>query len=101
MHQVTPLPGSYSSGLTALQLLLVLRCFRVDRIYRAVINYITEAMGESFVTPPVISYEQIFEKSTSSSPIVFILSPGADPAGELHKLAGRIGLVPLVVLFYL
>ena len=54
-------------------------------------NYITKLMGESFVTPPVISYEQIFEKSTSFSPIVFILSPGADPAGELHKLAGRIG----------
>ena len=63
----------------------------MDRIYRAMTNYITKLMGETFVTPPVISYEQIFERSTSSSPIVFILSPGADPAGELHKLASRIG----------
>ncbi|KAI6659832.1 dynein heavy chain 10, axonemal-like [Oopsacas minuta] len=60
--EVTPLPGAYSSGLTDLQQLLVLRCFRVDRIYRAITNYITKLMG-----------------------------PGDDPAGELHKLEGRIG----------
>lgn len=46
-------------------------------------------MGEKYVTPPVISYEAIFEQSTPMSPIVFILSPGSDPATELMKLAER------------
>ena len=48
-------------------------------------------MGEKYVTPPVISFESIFEQSTPFSPIVFILSPGSDPASDLTKLAERSG----------
>ena len=44
-------------------------------------------MGEQYVTPPVVNLENILEQSTPLSPIVFILSPGADPAGDLGKLA--------------
>lgn len=44
-------------------------------------------MGEQYVTPPVVSLDSVFDQSTPFSPIVFILSPGADPAGELGKLA--------------
>ena len=47
-------------------------------------------MGEKYVTPPVISFEPMFEQSSPLSPIVFILSPGADPAGDLGKLAERM-----------
>lgn len=57
-------------------------------------------MGEKYVTPPVISYEAIFEQSTPMSPIVFILSPGSDPATELMKLAERKD-IPLNKLKYL
>lgn len=51
----------------------------------------TQRMGEKYVTPPVISFESVFEQSSPLSPIVFILSPGADPAGDLGKLAERMG----------
>lgn len=40
--------------------------------------------------PPVISFEAIFDQSTPNSPIVFILSPGSDPAGDLTKLTERL-----------
>ena len=84
-------PGRYSQGLSDLQQLLLLRCFRVDRVYRAITNYVTVKMGEQYVTPPVINLENVLEQSTPLSPIVFILSPGADPAGELSKLAEAKG----------
>lgn len=48
-------------------------------------------MGEKYVMPPVVSFESIFEQSTPLSPIVFILSPGSDPASDLMKLAERSG----------
>ena len=48
-------------------------------------------MGEKYVTPPVLSFEAIFEQSTPFSPIIFILSPGSDPASDLMKLAERSG----------
>lgn len=44
-----------------------------------------------YVQPPMISFDAIFEQSTPNSPIVFILSPGSDPASDLLKLAERSG----------
>ncbi|XP_025020180.1 dynein heavy chain 10, axonemal, partial [Python bivittatus] len=87
----TPFPLHYSDSLTSFQKLLLLRCFRVDRVYRAVTDYVTLTMGVKYVQPPVISFEAIFEQSTPNSPIVFILSPGSDPASDLMKLADRTG----------
>ena len=43
------------------------------------------------MTPPIISFESIYEQSTPQSPIVFILSPGSEPANDLMKLAERSG----------
>lgn len=68
---------------------MFLRCFRVDRIYLAVTQYVTHIMGEQYVTPPTISFESIWDQSTPLSPIVFILSPGSDPTTDLLKLAER------------
>ncbi|XP_017580699.2 dynein heavy chain 10, axonemal [Pygocentrus nattereri] len=86
-----PFPMKYKDSLTAFQKLLLLRCFRLDRVYRAVSDYVTITMGEKYVQPPVISFEAIFEQSTPNSPIVFILSPGCEPASDLMKLAERSG----------
>lgn len=89
--EAAPFPMRYEDSLTDFQRLMLLRCFRVDRIYRAVTEYVTKIMGEKYVTPPIISFELIFEQSTPLSPIVFILSPGSDPASDLMKLAERTG----------
>ncbi|CAJ1068269.1 LOW QUALITY PROTEIN: dynein heavy chain 10%2C axonemal [Xyrichtys novacula] len=86
-----PFPMKYGESLSAFQKLLLLRCFRVDRVYRAVTDYVTVTMGEKYVQPPVISYDAIYEQSTPYSPIVFILSPGSDPGSDLMKLSERAG----------
>ncbi|XP_069727356.1 dynein axonemal heavy chain 10 [Phaenicophaeus curvirostris] len=86
-----PLPMQYQDNLTDFQKLLLLRCFRVDRLYRAVTNYVTLTMSEKYVQPPVISFEAIFEQSSPYLPVVFILSPGSDPVSDLMKLAERTG----------
>lgn len=80
----------YNSRMSDFDQLMLLRCFRVDRIYRAVMNYVTKIMGESFVTPPIVSYDRVFDQTTPMTPIVFILSPGSDPASDLMKLAERV-----------
>ncbi|KAF3850823.1 hypothetical protein F7725_012595 [Dissostichus mawsoni] len=86
-----PYPMKYQENLSAFQKLLLLRCFRVDRVYRAGTDYVTVTMGEKYVQPPVINFDAIHEQSTPFSPIVFILSPGSDPATDLMKLADRSG----------
>ena len=89
--EIATFPMGYREKMSSFQLLCLLRCFRVDRIYRAITTYVTECMDEQFVQPPVIKYETIFEASTNLSPVIFILSPGSDPASELLKLAEKMG----------
>ncbi|XP_009299843.1 dynein axonemal heavy chain 10 [Danio rerio] len=84
-------PMKYKENLSPFQKLLLIRCFRLDRVYRAVSDYVTLTMGEKYVQPPVISFEAIFDQSSPNSPIVFILSPGSEPASDLMKLAKHSG----------
>ncbi|CBH10362.1 dynein heavy chain, putative [Trypanosoma brucei gambiense DAL972] len=86
-----PLPSGYSERITEFQLLCLLRCFRHDRIYTAVSNFVSncELLGEEYVIPPILSYKDVLDKSSSTSPIVCIVSPGANPTDEIIKLATK------------
>mmetsp|Transcript_24990 Transcript_24990/g.71830 ORF Transcript_24990/g.71830 Transcript_24990/m.71830 type:complete len:806 (+) Transcript_24990:371-2788(+) len=74
-------------GLNALQDVMVLRCIRPDRVVPAVLGFITEKLGEKFVTPPPFDLAGSYADSNNLSPLIFILSPGADPGSTLYKFA--------------
>ncbi|KAG9396016.1 Dynein heavy chain and region D6 of dynein motor [Carpediemonas membranifera] len=77
--------------LSKFECMLLLRCFRIDRVYHAVTDFVIDVMGERFVQPPVLDYENIFRQSSCFSPILFILSPGADPTTDIFKLGDKLG----------
>ena len=90
-----PMPNHLGDRLTPFQRLLVLRCFRPDRVLSAVKAFVVTAMGDDyFVQPPVLQYERIYSQSSCNSPVVFILSPGADPLSSLITLAKHHGYFP-------
>nr|XP_034835442.1 dynein heavy chain 10, axonemal [Maniola hyperantus] len=89
--EATEIPNGYRERLNPFENLMLLRCFRVDRIYRALTDYITATMGEEYITPPVISLDMIYEQTTPYTPVVFILSPGSDPTADLMKLGDKYG----------
>lgn len=70
---------------------MFLRCFRVDRIFRCINQYIVDTMDEFFIMPPVVSFAGIYEQTTCNIPVVFILSAGSDPTNDLMKLAEHVG----------
>nr|XP_040226033.2 dynein axonemal heavy chain 10 isoform X2 [Anopheles coluzzii] len=84
-------PGNFEERMSPYDHLLLMRCLRVDRVYRMLNNYVAQTMGEEFITPPILSFDSIYEQSTASTPVVFILSPGSDPTSDLMKLADRCG----------
>ena len=86
-------PDGHHEKLTPLQRICVMRCFRPDRCYNAVKLYVMGAMGEKFVQPPVLDYGRIYNQSTERMPMVFILSPGADPQGDIQKLCDEKGMM--------
>ena len=85
------LPLDYSEKLSMFQKLCLLRCFRPDRVYNGITNFVIARMGEKYVMPPVVNFKNIFDQSLPTSPVVFILSPGADPQNDLQKLAESLG----------
>lgn len=70
---------------------MFLRCFRVDRIFRSINQYIVDTMDEFYITPPVISYVAILEQISATIPVCFILSAGSDPTNDLMKLVEHYG----------
>ncbi|XP_046382890.1 dynein axonemal heavy chain 10 [Ischnura elegans] len=89
--EIAELPLDYSTRLSTFEILMLLRCFRIDRIIRSMTNYISDLMGEKYITSPSISFDSIYEQSSPQMPVVFILSPGSDPTSDLAKLAERWG----------
>merc|ERR1719399_2754459 len=89
------LPMNYgeNEGVDPFKQLLILRCFRADRIVNAVKNYICWRLNDYYVQPPSLQYERIFAQSNEKSPICFILSPGADPMSSVQKLGENLGFV--------
>jgi len=85
------LPAPYAENLSPFQQLLVLKCFRADRLVNAVKGFIVRRLGEYYVQPPYVVYDRIFAQSNETSPVVFILSPGADPQSDIQKLGERLG----------
>lgn len=55
--------------------MLLLRCFRVDRVYLAVSQFIAQSpeMGEKYCSPPILKYVDVYKQSTQYSPIVCII----------------------------
>jgi dynein heavy chain len=85
------LPGDWGTKLNELQVLLILRCLRPDRILFAARSFISANLGPAFVDPPELKLNEIFHASNNVTPIIFVLSPGVDPTANLNKLAYEEG----------
>ncbi|KNC51034.1 uncharacterized protein AMSG_07012 [Thecamonas trahens ATCC 50062] len=78
-EEVEELPGGWGHEANEFERLCLLRCFRTDRVYVGVSRFVVSQMGERYVQPPVVSIKSVFDQSTPTAPIVFVLSPGSDP----------------------
>uniref|UniRef100_A0A8C3EP56 Dynein axonemal heavy chain 1 n=1 Tax=Corvus moneduloides TaxID=1196302 RepID=A0A8C3EP56_CORMO len=80
-----PLPGKWEDGLDAFQKLLVLRCLRGDKITNAMQDFVVLNLDQRFIEPQTTDLSVVFKESTATTPLVFVLSPGTDPAADLYK----------------
>eukprot|EP01119_Soliformovum_irregulare_P016872 TRINITY_DN4946_c0_g2_i1.p1 TRINITY_DN4946_c0_g2~~TRINITY_DN4946_c0_g2_i1.p1 ORF type:complete len:738 (-),score=265.80 TRINITY_DN4946_c0_g2_i1:44-1927(-) len=53
----------------------------------AIQAFITETLGPEFIDPPAFDLAGSFRDSSVSTPLIFILSPGADPANDFLRFA--------------
>ncbi|XP_061640433.1 dynein axonemal heavy chain 1 isoform X3 [Phyllopteryx taeniolatus] len=82
-----PLPGEWDTKLDRFQKLLVLRCLRADCLVQGIQDFVSVKLGQRFIEPQTSDLSVVFKESSPSSPLIFVLSPGTDPASDLYKFA--------------
>jgi dynein heavy chain len=64
---------------------VILRCIRPDKLVPAISKFVVKNLGEEFVQPPAFELPLIYKDSSSTTPLIFVLSPGSDPMNALSK----------------
>jgi dynein heavy chain len=86
--ELAQLPGEWETKCDdRLKKMIVLRCFRVDRVNFAIKNYVESVMKKDFVDNRPTILKEVFEDSKNDEPIIFVLSPGVDPTEVIKREA--------------
>ena len=93
----SPLPDKWESNLDSFQKLLVLRCLRPDKMMPAIAQYVAATLGKEYVESPPFSLSHSFKDSNNQTPLIFVLSRGADPASALFAFAKEQGFHDKIV----
>lgn len=64
---------------------------RPDRLQSALENFAIKSLSLKELTPSSVNLKQLHKMETQASePVLFIVSPGADPSTELEELAREV-----------
>ncbi|EFJ52606.1 dynein heavy chain 7 [Volvox carteri f. nagariensis] len=91
-----PLPGDWETRLTSQRpfaKLLVIKVLREEKLIFACAQYVAGKLGTEFTEPPPWSLDDVFPDTSCRTPIIFILSTGADPTAMLQRFAEKNGYV--------
>ncbi|EGR30998.1 hypothetical protein IMG5_119660 [Ichthyophthirius multifiliis] len=80
-------PEDYNSKLDRFEKMLLLKIFRPEKIMFAINDYIINYLGSFFVEHPPVQMETIHQDSDFQTPIIFVLSQGADPSSLILNFA--------------
>ncbi|XP_053674809.1 dynein axonemal heavy chain 7 [Anopheles nili] len=86
------IPEPWNAQLSPFQKLLVLRCFRADKLVPAIELYVAKTMEPKYVEPPPFNLGASYDESNCCVPLIFVLTPGTDPTATLIKFADSQGL---------
>jgi dynein heavy chain len=74
----------------AFALLCILRALRPDKVVPDMQLFIANEMGTKYIEPPSLELQACYNDSFCNTPLIFVLTPGADPMTALIKLADEM-----------
>jgi dynein heavy chain len=92
--QKTPLPLGYSeiNDMHYFQVLLMLKALVPEKLMFGLQEHVKLALGEDFIMFPSATMQDLYADASKSTPIVFVLSTGADPSSMLFRFAQQMGM---------
>lgn len=67
--------------------MIIYKLLRDEKLILLIKNFVLHSLGKIFIESPVFDLKGSFADSTPTTPIIFVLSPGADPISYLLTLA--------------
>ncbi|EFC47930.1 hypothetical protein NAEGRDRAFT_78559 [Naegleria gruberi] len=87
---ILPIPGGWDPKLTEFQKIMALKVIRPDKVIESIQTFVEAKLDKNFITPPRFDLSRSFKDSNCVTPLIFILSQGADPKSELNKFAEQM-----------
>jgi dynein heavy chain len=88
----TEIPNDFGAGLGEFDEVLFFRTIAVDRLTRVVQAFVEKHLGVEFTRSPPFDLRQSYQDTRPATPLLFILSQGADPRDHLLRLSGEMGM---------
>lgn len=86
------LPGAFEEGLSPFQKLMLTRVLREEKMVQGVKAFVAAELGPRYIESPPFDLEGAAADSSPATPVIFVLSPGADPIADLIGLAKARGM---------
>jgi dynein heavy chain len=90
--QFIPLPGGYEEKCTQFQKLMILKVLRDEKLIYGIKEFVKKELGHKYIESPPFDLPGAYNDSQNTTPIIFVLSPGADPITYLLGLAKSKGM---------
>ena len=85
-------PAALEEKVTPFQRLMVLKVIREEKLVQGIKIFVGKELGNLFIESPPFDLEGAANDSTNITPVIFVLSAGADPIADLIALAKARGV---------
>ncbi|XP_025191999.1 LOW QUALITY PROTEIN: dynein heavy chain 6, axonemal-like [Melanaphis sacchari] len=92
-HENNDIEINWNSKLNSFEKLMIIKAFKEEKLIFAITNYVSTELGKAFIESPGVSLHLLYNDTSSTIPLIFILSPGSDPFVAFQKFAMEFGMI--------
>eukprot|EP00937_MAST-01D_sp_MAST-1D-sp2_P001104 g1104.t1 len=90
--ELAKLPGDYNKLVGPFDRMVLLRALRPDRLPSALRSWVSDVLGQAFVSQAPYNMEATFRETSPTTPVFFVLFPGVDPTPWVEGLGRTLGM---------